>query len=86
MPRFFFHVCNGTGFVEDEEGRELPDLGAARAEALKGARSIMADDLHRGVLDLASFIEVEDERRTLIFTLNFGDLVEIRNQRGAAGS
>jgi hypothetical protein len=46
----------------------------------------MADDLHRGVLDLASFIEVEDERRTLIFTLNFGDLVEIRNQRGAAGS
>ena len=36
MPLFFFHVCNGNGFVEDEEGRDLPDEAAARAIAIVG--------------------------------------------------
>lgn len=80
MPRFYFHVCNGTGFVEDEEGRELPDLEAARQEAIKGARSIMADDLYRGQLDLSSFIEIEDEAHVHQLTIAFADLVEIRKQ------
>jgi hypothetical protein len=77
MPRFFFHVCNGTGFVEDEEGRELADEQIARAEAIKGARSIMADDVQRGQLDLSSFIEVEDERHELLFTLSFGEVIDV---------
>jgi len=77
MPRFFFHVCDGTGFIEDEEGRELPDLAIARSAALKGARSIMADELQRGHLDLSSFIEIEDEAHTLLLTLAFQDAVRI---------
>jgi len=34
MPRFYFHVCNGNGFTEDEEGQELADVEAARARAV----------------------------------------------------
>ena len=78
MPRFYFHVCDGTGFIEDEEGRELADFEAARAEAIKGARSIMADDLQRGQLDLSSFIEVEDDAHELLLTLTFAEAVAIK--------
>jgi hypothetical protein len=83
MPHFYFHVCDGTGFVEDEEGRELRDEASARAEALRGARSIMADDLQRGQLDLSSFIEVEDGEHALLFTLMFSEAVELKTGDGS---
>ncbi|HYD39066.1 MAG TPA: hypothetical protein VEA60_15725 [Allosphingosinicella sp.] len=77
MPRFYFHVCNGAGFVQDEEGRDLPDLEAARAEAIRGARSIMASDVQRGTLDLSSFIEIEDAEKRLVLTVGFEDAVDL---------
>jgi len=42
MPRFFLHIEDGTQRIEDEEGSELPDLAAARQEALKAARQLWA--------------------------------------------
>lgn len=77
MPRFYFHVCNGTGFAEDEEGQDLPDLEAARTVAVKSARSIMAADVQRGMLDLSSFIEIEDADHKLVHTLGFGDAIDL---------
>ena len=77
MPRFYLHVCNGTGFVADDDGQELPDLEAARAEAVRSARSIMASDVQRGMLDLSSFIEIEDEDHQLVHTLSFEDAVDL---------
>jgi uncharacterized protein DUF6894 len=74
------HICNGQGFVEDEEGRELADDAAARAEAVAAARDVMAGDLREGRLDLTSFIEVEDEAHKLLFTILFADAVEIRTE------
>jgi hypothetical protein len=80
MARFYFHTCNGTGFVEDEDGHELPGIEAARALALVSARDIMAADVRAGELDLASFIEVEDENRQWLFTLVFLDAVDLKGQ------
>ena len=77
MPRFYFHVCNGTGFTEDEEGTDLPDLEAARALAIRHARDIMAADLQRGALDLSSFIEIEDLDKRLVHTLGFDQAVDL---------
>jgi len=77
MPRFYFHVCNGNGFDQDEEGLELPDVEAARAEAIRSARSIMADDVQRGMLDMSSFIEIEDETQQLVQTLCFAEAVDM---------
>jgi hypothetical protein len=77
MPRYYFHVCNGTGFTEDEEGQDLPDREAARAEAIRNARSIMAADVQRGMLDLSSFIEIEDVDHQLIQTLGFQEAVDL---------
>ena len=77
MPRYYFNICNGNGFIEDEEGQELPDLEAARAEAIRNARSIMASDVQRGMLDLSSFIEIEDASNQLVHTLGFEDAVDL---------
>ena len=77
MPRFYMHVCNGNGFAEDEEGRELADAETARSEAIAAVRDVMANDLRGGELDISSFIEVEDENKKLLFTVQFTDAVRI---------
>ena len=82
MPRFYFHVCNGAGFVEDEEGLDLTDLEAARAEAARSARSIMAADVQRGMLDLSSFIEIEDVDHRLVLTLGFAEVLDLTKRHG----
>jgi hypothetical protein len=79
MPRFYFHICNGHGFIEDEEGVDLPDEPAARRNVIAAARDVMASDLREGRLDLTSFIEVEDEAHRLLFTLTFAEAVTVNS-------
>jgi len=40
MPRYFFHILSGGVTVEDEEGMELPDMAAARQEAVASGRDL----------------------------------------------
>ncbi len=82
MARFYLHVCNGGGFVEDEEGVELPDEQAARKTAILGLRDIMASEMRRGQLNTASFIEIEDEHHQLVMIVPFAEAVEISQQPG----
>jgi len=35
MPRYYFDYLDGPKSAPDEEGTELPDLAAARAEACR---------------------------------------------------
>ena len=77
MPRFFFHVYNGIGFVEDEGGRDLPDIHRAREEGIKGIRSIMSDEVLKGRIDLRGRIEIADETAALVCTIPFEDAFEI---------
>jgi hypothetical protein len=77
MPRFYFHVCDGHRFIEDEEGVDLADEAAARKEAIEAARDLMTGGLREGQLDLTSFIEVEDEVHALLFTLTFAEAVTV---------
>jgi hypothetical protein len=82
LPRFYFHICDGSGFTEDEEGQELPDQEAARNEAIRGLRDISAGELRRGEMNLGSFIEVEDQAHRLVMTADFSDAVRVANARG----
>ena len=78
MPHYHFNLHNRIGFVPDEEGRDLLDLETARAEALKGARSLIAEEVLGGRLDLAGRLEiVELERRAACSTVAFAEAVEI---------
>ncbi len=82
MPRFYFHLCNGNGFTEDEEGSEHSDVEAARASAIKGLRDIMAGEMQRGELNLGSFVEIEDEAKQLVMTVPFEDAVNVSSVKG----
>lgn len=45
MAKFYFHSRNANEFIEDDWGVDLPDLEAARKEAMRAAREIIAEQL-----------------------------------------
>ena len=68
MPRYFFHRTDG-GFSPDTEGTELPDIGAARIEAVRYAGATMQErpnDVWDG-RDLR--VEVTDDGGRLLCTV-----------------
>lgn len=70
MPRYFFHVMDGTAVV-DTEGLELENDTVARTEALRGAAEMMAD---RGMtlwLGNTWVMTVADEDAKILFNLRF---------------
>ena len=76
MPRYFFHLQNDE-FVRDDEGRDLPGIDAARRAAEADARTMAAESVRSGILNLAHFVEVEGEDGKALFRVSFGDAVEV---------
>ena len=74
MPHYFFHLYDDL-VSRDEEGRELPDAGAAQCKALADARHMACAEVLEGHLNLKHRIEVEDEGGTLIATVRFEEAV-----------
>jgi hypothetical protein len=72
MPRYFFNIRDGETIIDDE-GTELPDLDAARAEAI----GLSGEMLHHGpratpLWDGTSWeMWVTDESERTLFTLRF---------------
>jgi hypothetical protein len=78
MPLYFFDIHNDVE-AEDLEGRELPDLDAARTEAIKGARALIADSVvTHGRIVMHHSITVADEGGKLLLTIPFSDVVTIK--------
>ena len=77
MPRYFFNVYDDV-IADDEEGRELPNVAAARLEALRGARSLIADQVTHGYLVLSHWIDVLDEHGEKVLTVTFRDALDIK--------
>ena len=42
MPRYFFNIHDGTSFI-DKQGTELPDLLAARRQAIQTSAKMLKD-------------------------------------------
>ena len=78
MPRFHFHVHDHSGETHDLDGRELPDLAAARAEAIKGVRSILSYEARQGLIDLTGRIDVADAEGRVLFSIPTADTVLLR--------
>ena len=76
--RYFFHLHNDVD-CHDEEGRELADIEAAKAAAVKEARQMASESVLHGHLDLEHYIAVEDDAGTPLFTMTFGQVVRIIN-------
>lgn len=77
VPIFYFHVHDAGTICEDDEGRELADIEEARAEAVRGLRDLMAGGMQSGELNLACFVEIEDQSRELVATVRLEDAVRI---------
>lgn len=70
MPRYHFNVEDGQS-IPDPEGTELPDLNAARREAVRLAGRLLDDDPEQfWSHGLWSVVVTDDAGRTL-FTLDF---------------
>jgi len=62
MPLYFFHLCFADRTVPDDEGVELPDRSAARAEALAVIRDLADPEVAGNPRRWASwFLQVADE-------------------------
>ena len=77
MARFYLHIRNGAGYAEDLEGQDLPDLDAARDQAIEGVRSVLSDEARHGVLDLSGSIEIADGDGKVVLIVPFRDAVRL---------
>jgi hypothetical protein len=80
MPRFYLHVCNGNGFVEDNSGQEHNDLSAPREAAVVALRATLVEDVQAGNINVAAFVEIEDTDHRHVGTVHFSNAVEIRTK------
>jgi hypothetical protein len=65
MARFYFHMRTGDHVEIDIEGTELPDLTAAKDEALYSAREILADAIKASHHPIDAVVIADDSGREL---------------------
>jgi hypothetical protein len=76
MPRFYFNILSEAGSLDDWEGTELPDLAAARIEAVHDARALMSSAVLLGY-DIASrSVEIRNETGDILLVLPFSEAVK----------
>lgn len=75
--RFYFHLHNDVE-THDEEGVELADTTAAVRHAKDEARTMAAESVGVGHLNLSHCIEVTDKAGAGLLKVTFGDVVEVR--------
>ena len=64
--------------VPDDQGKELPDLDAAREEAARHARMLIGDTLKdEARINLRHRIDIEDEQHAPVGTVWFKDVVHV---------
>ena len=69
MARFYFHLRAGDELVPDEEGIDLPDLSAARREAIEAARELLAEAIKDGRPEVPEAFVIADEEGREIDTV-----------------
>ena len=80
MPRYFIHIFNDADVI-DETGMELRDLAAAKHEAIRGGRAMMADHVVAGLpIRLYHRIEIANERGRMLAVIPFREIITIEDQ------
>lgn len=77
MPRFYLHIRDADRFLEDPDGSELPDLTAARAEAIVSARHLLADRVRAGEVLTDQSFEITDETGKVLEVLPMKDVLRL---------
>ena len=77
MTSYHFHMRGGEDRSLTPDGVQLADLDAAKIEALRNAREIMAHDVLMGRLDVNLYIDVRGDEGELVYSLSFRDAVTV---------
>jgi hypothetical protein len=83
MALYYFHLRDGSDVLLDPEGAELDGLDAARAQALRSARAILAAEVMEGRVPLHMRIDVEDIGGAIVHRLPFSEAVAIISDSAA---
>jgi len=75
MTRYYMHLRNSTGYLPDTEGVLVSSHDELRRLAVANIRSLLADELRSGAIDLRGQIEVTDEQGDCVLTVPFPDAV-----------
>ena len=70
MPRYFFHVHDGSS-IKDKEGTELPDIFAAQEEAIHLSGELLREMGGKFWNGEEWSLDVTDEAGRILFTLRF---------------
>lgn len=70
MPRYFFTIFDGRGYV-DTEGTELADLNAAQVYAIQYAGEVILNEAPRIGIHSNWHLEVTDKDGCIILRLDF---------------
>ena len=82
MPRYYFHIREGAILTRDSRGRELPDVEAAREEAIGLGQALLGNQhagLHRN-------IEIVDETGHVVDEMNSRDILFHQPYEGVTSS
>jgi hypothetical protein len=73
MHRYFFNFRQGDDIARDRIGMHLPNLDAARAEALYAWRQVVALATHSGDVPEDCEIQIADESGETVLSIPFGE-------------
>jgi hypothetical protein len=73
MARFYFHMRTGEHVDRDTDGIEMPNLEAARAEALGSAREILAEAIKTPKPVFLDCFVIADEKDRELATVSLKD-------------
>jgi hypothetical protein len=62
MPSYYFHLASDRGLIEADEPSDLPDIKAAKTEAMVAARDLASQAVARGEDGPWRAVVVLDER------------------------
>lgn len=77
IPHFFLHIRDGDELIKSLDGSDLPDLDAACAEALAGARDVLAERLRAGEALDGQKIEITDKTGKLLAVVPLKDAIRL---------
>lgn len=74
MAHFYFHIRDNGKLIRDEEGLELPDLGAAIERSEADASALLVDAMEEGENISHQVFEVTSDEGKIVHTRQLGYL------------
>ena len=73
VPRFYLDVLDGDRVIEDPEGIDFADLDTALAQAVQGARELVASGIKRNEDVSGQVFRIRDGNGETVATVPFRD-------------